>query len=66
MDVIKNWMERRIPELMGMEDEVVTEYAHAQLEECAATVDNPFCPKRMQINMTGFMGEAVGPFMTEL
>lgn len=47
IDVIKNWMEKRIPELMGMEDEVVTEYAHAQLEDCATTVDNPFCPKRM-------------------
>lgn len=56
-------MERRIPELMGMEDEVVLEYAIAQLEECACNIDNPFCPKRMQINMTGFMFEAVNPFM---
>ena len=40
-------MERRIPELMQMEDDVVIEYAHAQLEECAGNIDNPFCPKKM-------------------
>jgi len=51
---------------MGMEDEVVCVYAHAQLEECANNIDLPFCPKKMQIYMTGFMGEAVGPFMQEL
>ena len=45
--MIKNWMERRIPELMGMEDEVVQVYAHAQLEECATNIDQPFCPKKM-------------------
>ena len=59
-------MDRRIPELMGMEDEVVSVYAHAQLEESATNIDNPFCPKKMQIYMTGFMNEAVGPFMQEL
>ena len=40
-------MERRIPELMQMEDDVVIEYAHAQLEDCAGNIDNPFCPKKM-------------------
>lgn len=59
-------MEQRIPELMGLEDDVVMVYAHAQLEECATNIDLPFCPKRMQINLTGFMGEAIGPFMQEL
>eukprot|EP00354_Favella_ehrenbergii_P008020 CAMPEP_0170460828 /NCGR_PEP_ID=MMETSP0123-20130129/7005_1 /TAXON_ID=182087 /ORGANISM="Favella ehrenbergii, Strain Fehren 1" /LENGTH=58 /DNA_ID=CAMNT_0010725781 /DNA_START=403 /DNA_END=579 /DNA_ORIENTATION=+ len=51
---------------MGFEDEVVLVYAHAQLEECATNIDMPYCPKRMQINMTGFVGDAVGPFMEEL
>ena len=66
IDIIKKWMEQRIPELMGIEDEVVNVYAHAQLEDCATNIDMPYCPKRMQINMTGFMGESVGPFMAEL
>ena len=59
-------MEGRIPELMGLEDEVVLVYAHAQLEDCVTNIDMPFCPKRMQINMTGFLEEATGPFMQEL
>ena len=63
MDVIKTWMEKRIPELMGIEDDIVLVYAQGQLEECATDVDKPFCPKKMQIMMTGFMGDAVKPFM---
>ena len=32
-------MEKRIPELMGMEDEVVCVYAISQLEECVENID---------------------------
>ena len=32
IDMIKSWVERRIPELMGLEDDVVINYAVSQLE----------------------------------
>ena len=38
---------------MGCEDEVVCGYAQSQLEECVANVDTVFCPKMMQVSLTG-------------
>ena len=66
MEVIKAWVEQRIPELMQMEDEVVINYAISQLEEAAASIDQPFDPKRMQVYLKGFLGETSMVFMTEL
>ena len=56
--MINAWIEKRIVELLGMEDEVVSGYACNQLEECVnSTSDDTknLCPKVMQINMTGFL-----------
>jgi len=63
------WIERRIVELTGFEDELVINFAKSQLEE-AASKDNisgnnqeKLCPKKMQINLTGFMEEKTPVFM---
>jgi len=52
-----------------MEDEVVSKYAFSQLEECANSSSHDLrtlCPKKMTINMTGFMENQTTTFMTEL
>ena len=59
-------MEERIPELMGMDDEVVVNYAISQLEEAAQSADQAFDPKRMQVYLKGFMGETSMTLLTEL
>ena len=38
---------------MGMEDEVVAMYAQGQLDDCVASCDQVFCPKMMQVSLTG-------------
>ena len=38
---------------MGMEDEVVAMYAQGQLDDCVASCDKVFCPKTMQVSLTG-------------
>ena len=49
LDVINDWIEKRITSLLGMEDEVVCNYAQSQLEECVNTADDNknLCPKKM-------------------
>jgi serine/arginine repetitive matrix protein 1 len=49
LDVIKPWITKRIGQLLGMEDDVVTEFIFNQLDE--KDVD----PRKMQINLTGFL-----------
>ncbi|KAI8642697.1 serine/arginine repetitive matrix 1 [Parasitella parasitica] len=60
LDVIKPWISNRITELLGFEDEVVIDYTCSLLEEKAQD------PKRMQINLTGFLEGKTQPFMGEL
>ena len=50
--MIKVWIERRITELMGYEDEVVINFAISQLEEVQGP-DKRLDPKMMQISLTG-------------
>ncbi|KAI6182419.1 Serine arginine repetitive matrix protein [Aphelenchoides bicaudatus] len=49
IEVIKPWIAAKINALLGMEDDVVTEYVFTQLEE------KNLNPKVMQINLTGFL-----------
>lgn len=62
LEVLRPWINKRITEILKMEDDVVTEFVFNQLEE------NKFpCPKKMQINMTGFLnGPNARVFMGEL
>jgi len=57
LDVINDWIEKRITSLLGMEDDIVCNYAQSQLEECINTSDDnkKLCPKKMQVMMTGFL-----------
>ncbi|KAJ3570572.1 hypothetical protein NP233_g4319 [Leucocoprinus birnbaumii] len=61
--VIRPWVAKKIVELNGIEDELVIEYAMGLLEdESQPTPD----PRKMQINLTGFLTKGTPAFMSEL
>ncbi|KOB76670.1 Serine/arginine repetitive matrix protein 1, partial [Operophtera brumata] len=61
LDVLKPWITQKITEILKMEDDVVIDYVNNQLEEKFP------CPKKMQINLTGFLnGKNARLFMGEL
>ena len=53
--MIKLWVERRIIELMGDEDEIVVSFAISQIEDESNlhTADKRLDPRKMQVNLTG-------------
>lgn len=61
LSVIKPWIARRITELLGFEDDVVLEYAAGMLEE-----ERWPDPKKVQIQLMGFLEEKTAEFMAEL
>ncbi|TEB34358.1 PWI domain-containing protein [Coprinellus micaceus] len=63
LNVIRPWAAKKIVELVGFEDEVVIEYAMGLLED--ESNPNPD-PRKMQINLTGFLTKHTAPFMIEL
>ena len=66
MDAIRPWIERRVTQLLGDEDEIVNEYCIAQLE-AYDPVDRTIDPREMQINLEGFLGiDSAAVFMREL
>ncbi|KAK3807845.1 MAG: PWI domain-containing protein [Benniella sp.] len=60
VSVIKGWMARRVNQLLGIDDEVVVDYAFGMLEE------NEPDPKTMQINLQGFLDKNAQVFVLEL
>lgn len=56
IDVLRTWIERRVAQLLGNEDEIVSEYCVAQLE-AFDPVDKTIEPREVQINLEGFLGE---------
>ena len=66
LDSIRPWIERRVTQLLGDEDEIVNEYCVAQLE-AYDPVDRSVDPRELQINLEGFLGvDASAVFMREL
>ncbi|SPO22118.1 uncharacterized protein UTRI_02123_B [Ustilago trichophora] len=61
LSVMKPWIARRITELLGFEDDVVLEYASGMLEE-----DRFPDPKKVQIQLMGFLEGKTAEFMSEL
>ncbi|KAF8882473.1 PWI domain-containing protein, partial [Infundibulicybe gibba] len=62
LNVIRPWIAKKVVELVGFEDEVVVEYAMGLLEDQQPTPD----PKKMQINLTGFLTTKTPSFMLAL
>lgn len=62
LDVLRPWISQKITDILNIEDDVVVEFVYNQLEE-----EKFPCPKKMQINMTGFLnGKNARVFMDEL
>ncbi|KAK1444580.1 serine/arginine regulated nuclear matrix like protein [Babesia gibsoni] len=83
IDAFKPWINRRVTELMGVEDEIVVDYCISQLKffgetDAKANSENagdggrglnekPYLdPKKLQINLTGFMAKNAKVFVKEL
>ncbi|KAM6503248.1 PWI domain containing protein, partial [Amanita muscaria] len=63
LTVIRPWVAKKIVEIAGFEDEVVVEYAMGLLED----TQEPFPdPRKMQINLTGFLTKDTPAFMSAL
>ena len=66
LDAIRPWIENRVTQLLGDEDEIVNEYCIAQLE-AYDPVERTIDPREVQINLEGFLGEdSSAVFMREL
>lgn len=49
LDVVKPWIHAKLTSMLGIEDDIVSEFIFTQLEE------KDLQPKKMQINLTGFL-----------
>ncbi|KAI0761259.1 hypothetical protein BD413DRAFT_495733 [Trametes elegans] len=63
LTVIRPWIVKKVIELVGFEDEVVVEYAMGLLEDDSQPTPDP---RRMQINLTGFLTNSTPAFMSAL
>ncbi|KAK9828205.1 hypothetical protein WJX74_003209 [Apatococcus lobatus] len=60
-EVMKQWITRRVTELLGIEDEILVLFI---IEECQNSQD--FDPKKLQIRFTSFLEKNTTLFMKEL
>ncbi|KAJ9060099.1 hypothetical protein DSO57_1034488 [Entomophthora muscae] len=60
VSVFRPWVTRRISELLGVDDDIVIEFALGILEQEVCD------PKLAQINLTGFLEKNAGVFVEEL
>jgi|LauGreDrversion4_2_1035121.scaffolds.fasta_scaffold15015_5 serine/arginine repetitive matrix protein 1 len=66
LEAIRPWIERRVTQLLGDEDEIVNEYCIAQLE-AYDPVERTIDPREVQINLEGFLGvDSAAILMREL
>ena len=66
LEAIRPWIERRVTQLLGDEDEIVNEYCIAQLE-AYDPVERTVDPREVQINLEGFLGvDSAAILMREL
>lgn len=56
LDILRPWIEKRVTELLGDEDEIVSEYCVAQLE-AFDPIEKTIEPREVQVNLEGFLGE---------
>ncbi|TFK73358.1 PWI domain-containing protein, partial [Pluteus cervinus] len=63
LNVIRPWIAKKVVELVGFEDEVVVEYAMGLLEDKQQPTPDP---RKMQINLTGFLTGDAPAFMLAL
>lgn len=62
LEPLRPWIERRVTELLEMDDEVVTEYAYSLIDGAGDVVD----AKELQINLQGFLFGHAATFVADL
>ena len=62
LPVLRPWIERRVTELLGIDDEVVIEYAYSLIDTGVDWLD----AKDLQINLQGFLHSHSQVFVSEL
>lgn len=66
IDGLRPWVESRVTQLLGRDDEIVSEYCIAQLD-AYDPIEGLIEPREVQMNLEGFLGEAQAQiFMEEL
>ncbi|KAG1747343.1 PWI domain-containing protein [Suillus lakei] len=63
LNATRPWIAKKVTELVGFEDEVIIEYAMGLLDDPNHTIPDP---KKMQINLTGFLTASTPSFMNAL
>ncbi|KAK0536658.1 hypothetical protein OC834_001096 [Tilletia horrida] len=63
MAVIRPWITGRVTELLGIEDDVVCDYATSLLEDASNTSPDP---RKLQVALTGFLDQHAAVFVDEL
>lgn len=63
MDVFRPWVENKVAEILGVEDEVVASMCISEIENCDEKGPDP---RALVINMTGFLEEETEEFVLEL
>ncbi|EPX70910.1 splicing coactivator SRRM1 [Schizosaccharomyces octosporus yFS286] len=73
IEVLKPWIANRLIELIGFEDEVVIDFVYSMLEEAVEASKNTdshnestLDPKKVQLNLTGFLESKAPEFAEEL
>jgi len=63
LTVINPWIHRKIVEYLGDEDELLINFIISALEQ---PLEKGLDPRKLQIDLTGFLARNTGPFMKEL
>jgi len=63
LTVINPWIHRKIIDILGEEDELLINFIISALEQ---PTERGLDPRKMQIDLTGFLARNTGPFMKEL
>jgi serine/arginine repetitive matrix protein 1 len=71
VSVISSWITKRITEILGFEDEIIIDYCRQQLlpqtsTDIGSLSAEKICPKKLQINMTGFLAKNASSFVKDL
>ncbi|KAK0545760.1 hypothetical protein OC845_004943 [Tilletia horrida] len=63
MQVIRPWITARVTELLGIDDDVVCDYAFSLLEDADNTSPDP---RKLQVALMGFLNQHAAQFVSEL
>ncbi|CAD7961178.1 unnamed protein product [Amoebophrya sp. A25] len=65
-EVLRPWINKKVIEIMGFEDDIVIEYVSSQLTFEKVEAHQKVEPKKFQMNLTPFLGKQAAAFCHEL